>query len=562
MGSLIKSENYSNVYYNIAMAKKEKGDLTDAISFLFNAYKTDKSYLILKEIALIYADMGLYGLSNKYLFKFLNFAPTDKLEIGYKNLAINGFLIDDFKLCAFYFDKYYSCSKTSEFDETEDEIKEYLTSFIDEKKEYKVVYPPCKADYSEKALKAKNLLVSGKVRNAIKEYLEIPKESKAFIDNAGDIAFAYLIKGDLKSAEDVSFLDLEKNGESVKTFCNLSAVNKLCKNHEKSLYYFDLAKNTEIKDEEDYYRLSTCALELNLHKDACKFLKQVVLDREYDVGIRIFYTEALINNGDYSEAYKVISKTLRMVPEDIIVKYYCDLSKKLVDNDVNLKSLLPLKYCDEFPLLEIKKRKEVIKELSLKIDAKNTNVFNNSYYRDTLTWGIKFDDREVNLECLEIIDYSSKKESIDFALSCLLDNSIEEWIKRTLISYLVIKGYKKKFGIVVNDIFGKAKPETVSFCSEKGSEKFLEAYAVLFSYHAIGVFKDLTPLKNAVENIYDYFKGTKEFENITFDEITLLSIVTSGINTLSLSDLKNVFKVSKSRYDYFYDYYVNRRKDD
>ena len=72
MGKIVEIKDGYKSYIKLADKKAEKGDLSGALRLLFSALNLGGAPEVYADIADVYAEMGLYELSNKYWFKYLS----------------------------------------------------------------------------------------------------------------------------------------------------------------------------------------------------------------------------------------------------------------------------------------------------------------------------------------------------------------------------------------------------------------------------------------------------------------------------------------------------------
>ena len=95
-----------DAYVKMANKYAEEGDLLKALSFLRSAYNFNPyNFQVILDIARIYADMSLFELSNKFLYRYMDKAPSSFTNKAYEELAINYFYLDNLWASGYYFHK-------------------------------------------------------------------------------------------------------------------------------------------------------------------------------------------------------------------------------------------------------------------------------------------------------------------------------------------------------------------------------------------------------------------------------------------------------------------------
>ena len=77
----------------------------DSGEILFDGEKICKNHEFYEKIAKVYSLMEQYEMSNLYWFRYLYYAPKDKVSMCYEELAINYFYLDNLWASGYYFHK-------------------------------------------------------------------------------------------------------------------------------------------------------------------------------------------------------------------------------------------------------------------------------------------------------------------------------------------------------------------------------------------------------------------------------------------------------------------------
>ena len=90
---IIPFEKDINRYIRLATMRIENKDYLGALAFLFDGEKVCKNHEFYEQIARVYSLMEQYEMSNLYWFRYLYYAPKDKVSMCYEELAINYFYL-------------------------------------------------------------------------------------------------------------------------------------------------------------------------------------------------------------------------------------------------------------------------------------------------------------------------------------------------------------------------------------------------------------------------------------------------------------------------------------
>ena len=104
-GKILSVTDHLKKYIKKADECAEKEKFLSALGFCFSALSIKRTSETLSAIANVYADMGLYELSNKYWFYYLEKTPEKNCGRAYEELAINYFYLSNFTMSGYYFNK-------------------------------------------------------------------------------------------------------------------------------------------------------------------------------------------------------------------------------------------------------------------------------------------------------------------------------------------------------------------------------------------------------------------------------------------------------------------------
>lgn len=545
---LIKFDNSIEMYRKLADKHLSNEDYDGALSLLFSALKKEpKNYMILGDIADVYTDMGLYDLSNKYWFIYLDRAPKDKRSIAYEELAINFFYMENLLVSSYYFnlkvneDGYISHEKIGE------EMSEFFFNKIDKRDFYHIAYPFEEADYSSKHKLAKKALATANFKLAKKLYKDIPTECRTEeID--GEYAIVNLMLDDIDGVIKVAKDSLKKNRDNVTAYCNLCSAYKEKGDLEKSHYYYKKALKSRKNTQNEVYQLATCAIDLGDDKIANECLKEVLKDRPKDTVMRLFYAISFINLLKYDRAEEELKMIIKTDPTDKVCKFYLDYVGKIIAYGNDRDNLLPLEYKKGFPEKIERRYKREIKKL---IDAPNdlfTKKKGQEDLMELLFWGVKYGGEKIGKKCVYLITLLGTSKVLDRLKDCLIDPDVQNETKGGTIYALILNGYRQKIGIVANNIYMNLKPKKLIAEGKQEEGRFVPAYAMAVAKMIFSGVLDFDKLGSIADQLYKEKLEEIIKNDLTIEELSALIVISSSYKQVkNNSDIYAIYGIEKDR---------------
>ncbi len=547
-GKIIQFDNSVATYKKVAQRKAEEGEYEKALGLFFSIKNWEKDSDVLMGVADVYADMGLLELSNRCWFKYLDVAPLDNRSVAFEELAINYFYLEDFWASSYYFHKKIETDGYISKENMDQEILDFFSGEEQKKAFYHVAYPPERADYSGKIKMAKHFIAGGKFDEAVRILSAIPKECLEE-EACGDLATAYFMNGELERAESVCRDSIERHGENITAYCNLSTVFDMKKDYEKSEYYYKKALSFRKGDRIETYKIATCAIERDDHVTAKDCLETILKERPYDTAMRFFYGIAHMNLGDYDLAENEFSQVYRIDATDKVVKFYLDFAKFMRSGGGDTEKLLPIKYVKELPEKVEKKRVKRIKEL-VKHPEKIPNAIKKAEVKEILVWGLKCKDSETIRECAYVLSTAYDGFSKKAILDALLDNETVPELKRVLVYALTINGYKEKYGVVAGSIYIKVKPKKLPFEKKDQTGMFVRAYALALSRAVFWDLGSLDKLVSSANTVFKKLNGVITEQDVTNDELSALMVYACKFKKFDNNSLiLHLFEIKKDRFN-------------
>lgn len=476
MKKVIKRSESINVYKRLADDKADRGDYLDALGLYFTVLKSDgKNLGAIADIADCYADMGLLELSNKYWFRYLTVAPKDKQGVAFEELAINYFYMDNLWASGYYFHLKVDRDGFIAEEGLDEEIIKFFSSQEINKDDYYIAYPFDKADYSSVVKRAKRAFSASDISLALKEYSKIPEECLTE-ETSADYATALFLDRQYDEVVRVSKASLERFGENVNAYCNLSSLYHAQGDNDKAEYYYQRALSARKGDKAENFKLAACAIERCDNLTAKNCISYILKERPYDDIMLFFYAVSLVNLGEYEEGAEVINKALKINPYDAIFNFYSKLFLRFCEDNSAADEYLPLEYSKNLPAATIRAHK---KEINGIIDGKiPLTAINKDGFLEKLETALYFEDIKVAKSAAFLIDREGSEKSKQIIRSALLDTEVDDEVKNSLIYLLVCGGEKNRIYVVIGNYFASIKPKKVIFEDKADGALYMSAYAL------------------------------------------------------------------------------------
>ncbi len=558
---ILSFNNSAEVYRKITEKRVEKEDLEGALICALSGLEKKVTAEGLEDVATLYADLGIFALSNRYWFKYLSKAPKEKQGFAFEELAVNSFYLNDLTLMEYYFHKKYELDGFLSRETLDPEIAEFFEENINDKSLYRIVYPEEKIDVEAVYKKFKKALTALEFDTARAYLNAIPEDSEQRKNGLKDLAVAYFLFGKDDEMVSVSKEYLQHFGDDASVYCNLTEFYRMRGDDDKSGYYYQKAISTPTDDVEVNLKLATCAFQRGEHKTASNYFDKIIKDDFYDVQVLTLYGLTLINSGDYQKAYEILSKCYRLDPSDINNKFYVKVAKQLLNGDREVESYLPLSYSGEMP--EKVKQKRIEKINSYNGNPKNRNLFKDKELLDAVKWGICDGDPIIAQECIGILTSTDEKKGYLMLSDFLIDERVNDKVKEAIVFVLVLSGEVNKISIAVRNFFAKVKIGKPSSEKQPDGILFFVSYALAFSKLVSAGDKWLDKLLPIANKVYVRLKNKISLGDYSREEVACLMIYLLKLPFLGkLKDVCSIFHVKEERLNLLNDIYKGTSKND
>jgi tetratricopeptide (TPR) repeat protein len=547
-------------YRRLADERSDKNDFSSALAFLHSAKQIDFNLDVIVDIADAYADMGNLELSNKFWFLYLDRAPKDKVALAYEELAINFFYLDNYWAASYYFHQKLSVDGYISKDGLSQEIIDFFSGEEQRKTAYRIVYPREKANFDYEIKKAKHFMAISEFAEAEKSYSKIPKDCMSE-ETLGDYSICLFMSEKFDDAEQICRYSLEKYGESVTAYCNLSTIYDMKEDFSNSEYYYQKALEQRKSENSESYRIATCAIEREDHQTAADCLKDILDDRPYEISMRYFYGLALANLGNYTHAVKELKEASFLNPDDFVVDFYLGYVLSLEKGESDKLNLLPFKYVKELPECIVKDYEKQIRSLASSPEKVALAIKKKSV-KSVIDWALLHGSSEIMRNAVFILSLSDGEYAMRKIKSALLDTEGREELKQVLIYVLIMKGVKEKFGVVAGSFFLKLKPQRLLAEKDVAGALLVSSYALCMSKIVFYDVDDTDKIAKACDGVYKKFRGKITHEDASNEELAafILSIAKTK-RFKKESDVMRLFSISKDKYELLKKLYKGEKND-
>ena len=561
-GKVLRFNDSVETYRKLTEERVKKDDLTGALSIALAGLNKKVTLEGLEDVATLYADLGLFSISNRYWFYYLSKAPKEKLGLCYEELGINSFYLNDLTLLEYYFHKKYELDGYISRDNLDPEIAEFFDEHsLSKKSLYRIVYPTEKADVKALSKNLKKTLLVGDFGTARRFLDAMPIDSLERKEGLKDLAVSYFLTGREEKTIETNKEYLSLYGDDASVYCNLTEIYRIKGDLDKSGYYYQKAISTPVDDIDVYLKLATCAFERGEHRLASNYFEKAIKDDLFEIDVLTLYGLTLINSGEYQKAYDTFSKAYRLDPTDIDLKFYCKFTASIISGDREKESYLPLSYSGELPEKVKTERKNKINELSEFV--KNKNVFRDQEILDTLKWGIMDGDPVIAQQCITILTSTDNPKGYEILSDFLIDERVNDKVKEAIVFDLVLSGEKNKISIAVRNFFTKVKIGRPVCSKSPDGILFFVAYALAYSKLVSAGEEWLNKLLSISNKIYLKLKGKVHLGDFTREEIATLSFYLLKLPFLSgEKEVCSIFYVNSDRLKILIDLYKGKQEND
>ena len=465
------SEDY-DVIRDISDRKADDGDLTGALSVLFLALKKDKyNGYLMRDIADIYSEMGLYEMAVNFWFKCLNTQSKLLQSTAYAGLCEDFYFLGDLTTSGYYVQKQIiSGGEDVEFDER---FLEHLQNSYDANSQYKLSYPPESVDYENLLDTVRRLIKAEDFTGAIRRLEEIPENSPYKEEATLLLSVCFYFLGEPDKAEELSKEVLKANPSNIQAICNLASIAYVKKDERAHGYYLDMLKGLTPVDSMDRIKLATTYCECEMHEEAAENLSKLLEEKPYDATLIYLLAVAYFNMGRIERSGELFKEISLIYPDNPIPSIIWEYAKKKSLG----KRAFSLKYSMEIPSVRYKALEKELKELSKMTKEEMVSSYETGENLvNAVKWCFYINNFAMKVSAADILIRSGFKEGEEEISDILVDCTADYRLKEEIIKRLVLKGGLRSVGVVLFNIYSRVRIKGADMTG-KYSALFNQAYS-------------------------------------------------------------------------------------
>ncbi len=412
------SQTYEQLL-DLANKADDKNDKGKAIRLLQKAIALHPQKLDAKcRLAEVYADVGLYALSNNLLYWVLLRAPYE--TDGYYLLGQNAFALGKWNAAGYYFNLFATESDDADIDwDAIDGLMENVQS-----KTLHVVNERDVAAHLEE--QARESLGRGDFAKAA-EIFEQAAEHSQDIATKNNLALAYCIAGKLPQAKQYAEEVLALNPQDVFGRCNMLLIASLTGDEPQAQECRKFLEETVPADLQQLLKMVSVLANLQEDELLYRKTKEYLQKEPYQVDVALLAFFAAFNTGRKEEAKELLLFNLTLDPEDPVSSFYLENFDALDGR---------LGYLPQVTEQEMKRR-----ILLLQNEKTYTQLWKDSKRKAVLDWAYFTLDNVAFLDAVTSrVAHTAKKNWVPYFKKELLDCRIQDRSKEEMLCALLRSG--------------------------------------------------------------------------------------------------------------------------
>ncbi len=451
----------------------DEGNYLSALRFTYkemSMYGGDgDTYMMLSDI---YENMELYSSAVNCWFRFMDNCSGEDLPDIYEGLAVNYLNMGNEAQSAFYYNKLMDADDTL----TDENKAEIADAFATEKSaNFRFVYPPRFADYSQETEAGGRALKNGDCKKAISILSAVEKGSPDY-ERAREIqAVAYLLSERSKEAEKICLQLIEDNPGNVQALATLAAVYTEQGRTEESRALALRLYEMRQTEPDELYKVATVCCENGLHEQALQKFLELEKIIPYDGNMLYFKSVAAYKSGRTRLAIDTMEKLCTIYPDAAVAEYYLKAMRRY-ESDPETAPVPEMSYFYRVPQEERTNRCRTLLKIGkyprAEAELFGTLALREGYFR----WCFdEMDGMERDLQYLAIVVAEHARADI-FLREVLLDCEVSDVLKIELLRLLFERNEDNGFGVVVCNIYRDIHLARVKI-GQKRHKRFVDAYA-------------------------------------------------------------------------------------
>ena len=419
----------------------------------------------------IYEAMGLWQQAADAWFRFLDTCNEADFGEGYEGLAVAFMNMGNEMQSAFYYQRAFS-----EDVPVSSEGAEVIGNlFRNAVRPSLHIVPDDDAPRPELIEAGIAGLKAGDLKRAREKFTEVPETSEDYPSAAGLAAMCTLMMGDEESAQRECEQLLERYPDNVQALVTYCAVQGAREDKEGAKETAKKLAAIGTDATEDLYRIATALCETGLDEEAFEKLSVLTERLPYDENVLWFYAVAAQRTGRTEQAVVALETMTTVYPRKAVARYFLERLRGRGEDEqlaMNYYYRVPE---DEYTTIadfllaattvddETAKRLAALPELG-------------EFFR------IAFDEMEGRDEKLQAlaVRVAVRTRSDAFLREVLLDGSLEEYVKISILHELTMRNAEDSFGVVVCNLYREFFTRKIDLCPNKRAadrRAFADVYA-------------------------------------------------------------------------------------
>lgn len=433
-------------YINLADKAFKDGETEKSISYLDKALSIDeRSAEASIALAIVYASLGAFEISNATLFKALAKHPCadDRDRIFYQ-LALN-FLDVNLPDVA----EYYLRDIADAYDlQLPEDMGEAASDAQDGG--FRVIYPKGEDYYEMLISKAYELVRERKLDEAIALMDEVDPRSKSKAAANHIVLVCLMIKNDIDSVIANAQKMLAEDGDNLAVKCSLATAYLAEDKIAESYAVLDQILEKDYTNIDEILMILPLLVNLEMHAEVVKYTKRVLATLDLQPNTMIWLSQALYNLGQKDEARKVMLKVRTIFGEYSPADYFLQLYKQNPDKvaySMNLpyvEKIARYKDLDRF----LKMQPQEVLQIVYGLDEESEHM------QKLIEWAFADDNETLKLLLVEKLDLCTSKWVCDFLRRQLISTDLSfELMDKMLFCLVQDNMFRLTFDVVAQDRF-------------------------------------------------------------------------------------------------------------
>ena len=433
-------------YLNLADKAFKDGETEKSISYLDKALSIDeRSAEASIALAIVYASLGAFEISNATLFKALAKHPCadDRDRIFYQ-LALN-FLDVNLPDVA----EYYLRDIADAYDlQLPEDMGEAASDAQDGG--FRVIYPKGEDYYEMLISKAYELVRERKLDEAIALMDEVDPRSKSKAAANHIVLVCLMIKNDIDSVIANAQKMLAEDGDNLAVKCSLATAYLAEDKIAESYAVLDQILEKDYTNMDEILMILPLLVNLEMHAEVVKYTKRVLATLDLQPNTMIWLSQALYNLGQKDEARKVMLKVRTIFGEYSPADYFLQLYKQNPDK---------VAYSMNLPYVgKIARYKDLDKFLKMSPFELQLVIFDHdeqsAHMKNLIEWAFSDDNENLKLLLVDKLALVNSPWVSDFLRRQLISTDLSfDLMSRLLFCLVQENTVRFRFDVVAQDRF-------------------------------------------------------------------------------------------------------------